>query len=322
MKLGMSVESGIQLAELVEVVKEAERLGYHRCWIPDEGMVHRDVFVALALSAEQTHSILVGTGITNPYIRHPAITAAAIATIHELSSGRAFLGVSAGGSVTLGPLGMTLARPLQAVREMIDLSRSLLRGETVTAQGTFFTLNCASIPYAKKPVEIWLAARGNKMLKLGGELADGVLLGPMHKSFIGDYVKIVQDGARSTGNQPKLCYSVSIIQDEQAFNAFRSHMSFNIADSPPAIQEALGIPEKVLQEVRSSLMNDGPHEAGKLLKDEWVLPFMISGSAAECKAEIAGIMKQYHFDELRITIPGPKPEIEDLARISDLLLDA
>ncbi|NPV77736.1 MAG: LLM class flavin-dependent oxidoreductase [Anaerolineae bacterium] len=318
----MSVESGIQLAELVEVVKEAERLGYHRCWIPDEGIVHRDVFVALALAAEQTHSIQLGTGITNPYIRHPAITAAAIATIHELSSGRAFLGISAGGSVTLGPLGMTPVRPLQAVREMIDLSRSLLQGETVTAQGAFFTLNRASIPYAKKTVEIWLAARGNKMLKLGGELADGVLLGPMHKSFIGDYVQIVRDGARLTGNRPKLCYSVSIIQDEKAFNAFRSHMSFNIADSPPAIQEALGIPEKVLQEVRKSLRNDGPHEAGKLLRDEWVLPFMVSGSAAECKAEITEIMKRYRFDELRVTIPGPKPEIEELTKISDMLLDA
>lgn len=322
MKLGTNIEAGIQLTELVEVVREAERLGYQRCWIPDEGIFHRDVYVALALAAEQTHSILLGTGITNPYIRHPAITAAAIATIQELSSGRAFLGISAGGSVTLNPLGIIPVKPLQAVREMINLSRSLLRGETVSAQGTFFVLNCASIQYATKPVEIWLAARGNKMLKLGGELADGVLLGPMHKSFIGEYVKTVQDGARLTGNKPKLCYSVSIIQDEKAFNDFRSHMSYNIADSPPAIQEALNIPEKVLQDLRKSLINDGPYEAGKLLKDEWVLPFMISGSAAECKAEITGIVERYHFDELMISIPSPKPEPEELARISAMLLDA
>lgn len=322
MKLGMIVESGIPLADLVEVVKGAEQLGYQRCWVPDEGMVHRDVFVALALAAEQTHSILLGTGITNPYIRHPAITAAGIATINELSSGRAFLGISAGGSVTLGPLGISPTRPIQAVREMINLSRSLLRGETVTVQGEIFTLNSAHIPYIKKPMEIWLAARGNKMLKLGGELADGVLLGPMHKGFIGDYVKIVRDAAQSTGNKPKLCYSVSIIQDERSLEAFRSHMSYNIADSPPAIQEALGIPEEVLQEIRKTLMNEGIHAAGKLLKDEWVFPFMIRGTAAECKAEVAEIVKRHQFDELQIAIPTLKPEIEELAGISEMLLDA
>lgn len=319
MKLGMSVEAGIPIPEIVEIVKEAERLGYDRCWVPDEGIIHRDVFVTLAMAASKTSSIQIGTGITNPYSRLPAVAAAAIATVNELSGGRAFFGLSSGGSVTLGPLGINPDHPLQAVREMIILSRLLLNGETVTLKGKYTTLNAARIPYTKKAPEIWLAARGNKMLRLGGELADGVQLGPMHKDFIGEYVNAVKQGAALTGNDPKLCWSVSIITDDASLNAIRSFFSFNIVDAPPAVKEALGIPPEMLEKLRVALMNGGPQEAGKLIKDEWVLPFVVAGTPAECYEQIEAICRRYGFSELRITLPGHKPDLVELARIAELL---
>ncbi|MEC8486652.1 MAG: LLM class flavin-dependent oxidoreductase [Actinomycetota bacterium] len=92
------------VGEIVELAVLAEQMGYDRCWLFDEGVMTRDVFVTLAAIAERTSTIKIGPGITNPYVRHPGATAAAIASIDELSDGRAFIGVGAGGGLALGPL--------------------------------------------------------------------------------------------------------------------------------------------------------------------------------------------------------------------------
>ena len=72
---------------------------------------------AIALATER---ILLGPGITNPYVRHPGVTAAAVATIDELSGGRAFVGLGAGGGLTLDPLGIDRRRPVVTVGHMVS----------------------------------------------------------------------------------------------------------------------------------------------------------------------------------------------------------
>ena len=103
------------VAEVVDLAVIAEGLGYRRCWVYDEGLVTRDVYVTLAAIALSTKRILLGPGITNPYVRHPGVTAAAVATLDELSGGRAFVGLGAGGGLTLDPLGIDRRRPVATV---------------------------------------------------------------------------------------------------------------------------------------------------------------------------------------------------------------
>lgn len=106
MRTGINIIPEGPIAGLVEVAVEAERLGFGRCWAYDEGLATRDVYVTLAAIAAATSTIEIGPGITNPYTRHPAQTASAVASLDELSGGRAFLGIGAGGSLTLTPLGI------------------------------------------------------------------------------------------------------------------------------------------------------------------------------------------------------------------------
>jgi len=75
-----------------DLAVEAERLGFKRSWVYDEGLATRDLYVTMTAIAEATDTLEVGPGITNAYTRHPAQTAAAIATLDELSGGRAFKG--------------------------------------------------------------------------------------------------------------------------------------------------------------------------------------------------------------------------------------
>ena len=116
--------------EIVTIARRAEQHGFDRCWIYDEGLVTRDVYVAMSAVLAATTTMQAGPGITNPYTRHPAQTASSIATLDEVSGGRAFMGIGAGGSLTLGPIGLERAKPLTAVRESMRLVSNRLASST------------------------------------------------------------------------------------------------------------------------------------------------------------------------------------------------
>ena len=196
------------IAEIVDLAVHAERLGFDRVWVYDEGLATRDVYVVMAAIAAATDRIEIGPGITNPYTRHPGQTAAAIASLDELSGGRAFLGIGAGGSLTLDPLGIGRSRPLSAVRETIGVARALFEGGPVDHEGRTTTLRSASLSYGRSDTEIWVAGRGPKMLAMGGELADGVMLDFIHKPDLGDAVELVRSGGPA-----RICYSTTIVTD-------------------------------------------------------------------------------------------------------------
>ena len=89
----------------------------------------RDPFLLLAAAARETQRVRLGIGVTNPYLRHPAITAAAALTLHELSGGRALLGIGPGGQMALGPAHVERVRPLAATRDAVRIIRAVSRGE-------------------------------------------------------------------------------------------------------------------------------------------------------------------------------------------------
>src|SRR5207342_3603795 len=99
-------------------------------WLGDEGP-GRDPFALLAAGAARTNRIRLGVGVTNPYLRHPATTAAAALTIHDLSGGRMILGLGPGGDLALGPVHVPRVRPLAATRRALELIRAVSRGEAL-----------------------------------------------------------------------------------------------------------------------------------------------------------------------------------------------
>src|SRR6185437_7553298 len=160
---------------LAERATALESYGFDDIWVPDERLL-RNVYVSLTTIAGATQRVTIGPAVTNPYTRHPATTAAAIATIDELSGGRAALGIGAGGG--LAAYGIDRRSPVQALREMIEIVRRLTSGETVTFSGEHFRLNGTQLDFAPiRTVPIYVAGRGPRILQLGGELADGVIMG-------------------------------------------------------------------------------------------------------------------------------------------------
>lgn len=291
MRASINVIPECPIDQIVELAVHAEELGFDRVWVYDEGLITRDVHVVMAAIAMATERIEIGPGITNPYTRHPGQTAAAIASIDELSGGRAFYGIGAGGSLTLDPLALERRRPLAAVRESIEATRRLFGGGPVDHDGAFAPLRAASLPYARPDIEIWLAGRGPKMLAMGGEIADGVMLDFIHKPSLGDYVERVR-----TGGPARLCYSTAVITDADDREFVRPHMTYRLVDSPPAVKAALGISDDDADRIRAA-MSGGLHAAAAHVPDAWVDPFVIRGTAAECGAEVAAIAAEHDIDE-------------------------
>ena len=308
----------VPVATVVELARQAEALGYRRIWVPDEGLATRDVMVTMAAIATATDSIEVGTGIVNPYSRHPALTAAAIATLDELSGGRAFLGIGAGGSLTLGPLEVARPRPVVHVREAVEATRALFSGEVVDYRGETLSLSAASLDYGRPDIEIWFAGRGPKMLRQAGAIVDGVLLEFLHKPSLATFVDTVRQGAATTGNNPSMCYSTMVITNPDQIEDVRPHMTYRLVDSPVAVKEALGITEEHTAAIREAMAH-GLDEAAKLIPDEWVEPFVIMGSIDECAAELRELFHLHGFDEFMLVVADMKAAATLMTEVADVI---
>ncbi len=302
MRASVNLLPDAEPARIVALAVEAERLGYARCWVYDEGLTARDVYVTLAAIACNTERVMVGTGITNPFTRHPGSTAAAIATLDELSGGRAFLGLGAGGGLTLGPMRIERHRPITAVREMVESLRGLFAGETVDRDGEPVRFRNATLGFARPDIEIWLAGRGPRMLRLGGEVADGFVLSYVHKDTIGDSIALLGAGARGRAQPPRVAYSTMVCTTDRDLEAAKSHLTFRLVDSPQPVKEMLGVSPADVAALRAALGEGGPRGAAHLVREEWLHPFVIVGTPAQCRSELAALMDEHGIDEFLLPV--------------------
>src|SRR4029077_2649351 len=165
MQFGIGFLSESSSREVLDWARDLERHEHlDRLWVADEQFL-RDPWVQLGAIAAVTSRVSIGICVTDPYIRHPALTATAAATLQELSGGRALLGLGAG-STGFGALGLEPRSPARAVRECIELCRKLwsepgpfsYRGEQVRFHDDRLDFKPPS------PIPIYVAARGPKML--------------------------------------------------------------------------------------------------------------------------------------------------------------
>ena len=306
------------IADMVAVAQRAESLGFNRCWVYDEGLATRDVYVTMAAIVAGTSTLAVGPGITNPYTRHPGQTASAIASLDEMSGGRAFLGIGAGGSLTLDPLTIERHKPLTAVADTIAACRALFSGYQTSFEGQHVQLNAARLSYARPDLEIWLAGRGPRMLNLGGAEADGVMLDFIHQPSLADYTERVRAGAKETGRRARICYSTAIVTDHDDLEFVRPHMTYRLVDAPQSVKDAIGLGPDDVGRIRRA-MKAGLDVAAHRVRDEWIEPFIISGSIASCTDQLGRLIEEHGFEEFLLPIFEMPDTFAYLDRISEVL---
>jgi 5,10-methylenetetrahydromethanopterin reductase len=158
------------LPEMIRLARLSEALGFRHLWIGDSHLIWRKANINLAAMALHTSRVTLGTAVTNPVTRHPAVTASAVATLDEAAPGRVILGIGLGGSA-VETMGMKPSR-LAAFEKTVHRMRALLAGEEVAFERG--SLHLKHPP--PRQIPIYVAASGPKMLELAGRIAEGVVL--------------------------------------------------------------------------------------------------------------------------------------------------
>ena len=193
--------------EIVELVREAERVGFSSAWVAEA--YGSDAVTAVTWLAAKTERIDVGTAILQIPARTPTMTAMTAASLDMLSGGRFRLGLGVSGpQVSEGWHGVRFAKPLARTREYVDIVRLALRRERVRYDGQTYQLPLPDGPGKalllqihplRADVPIYLAAIGPKNLELTGEIADGWLPVFYDPRFGPEHLKHVAAGRAKSG---------------------------------------------------------------------------------------------------------------------------
>jgi 5,10-methylenetetrahydromethanopterin reductase len=164
------------LHDFVELAALCEEAGFDRFGVADWRFFH-DCFVVMTACLQATSRLEVESLVTDPFVRHPALTACAHATMDDLSRGRAVLGLG-GGREQPSFWGYERPHPVDAVREATLVARRMFRGEEVTFEGRVIRVEKAKLEFRpfRPDLPVLIAARGRRMIELAGEIADIVHL--------------------------------------------------------------------------------------------------------------------------------------------------
>lgn len=187
MAVGCFISTGRTLDAAVERVRLAESLGYEAVYVTHiAGRESLTVVTAYALATER---IRVGTGVVPIYTRTPATMAQTAATIDELAGGRVNLGLGLSHRpVVEGWHGQTIDRPAAEMREYVTIVRAILRGDDPPHGEKWRTGFRLSGLDPRPELPVYVAALSPAMLRLAGEIADGVILWLCNPAYIRDVV--------------------------------------------------------------------------------------------------------------------------------------
>ena len=257
---GGEAEATLQLAQ------RADDAGFDALWITEDPDGW-DAFALLGAISQRTERICIGTGVTNPYLRHPNLIAASVATIDRLAPGRVFLGLGRGQPEWYErSLGMEIGSPLARLEETISLLHQWWSPESIASiDGEFHIDAWKRVVSPSKAPPIFLAAVGPKALDLAGRVADGVLFNMLATpAFMEKAISRVRAAARSAGRNPDTLQfvanpGIAVTEDPATFLSGRKRFVANVL-TLPGMEALLENPDidvaGIMQRVRIHMKTD------------------------------------------------------------------
>ena len=299
------------IGALAKRAKLAEESGFEQVWVAESHLTCRDHNVALAVAIQNTSTVKIGPGVTNPVLHDDSVAASTIATLDELSGGRVLFGIGSG-DTPVYTLGRKMAR-LATMRTSIHRIRSLVRGEVVEyEEGVNVNI------WSKRDIPIYTSAEGPKTLKMSGEIADGVIVGSgVYKETVEWVLRHLNDGiAERQDNLGAMDIIfgavVSVDRDGHAARekvrsrvANRAHHNFRMTlDS---------VPEEYQPEIQNLLDNfdvsNWRHPKHVPLITDYILDrFTITGTPEDCVKRIKEIES---FGVKSIMIDPPSQDFDE-----------
>jgi 5,10-methylenetetrahydromethanopterin reductase len=313
----------LKTREILKLAQLAEEAGVDRLGISDV-IFYPDTYEIQALCALVTKRMRIGSLVTNPYTRHPAVIAAAASTLDEISDGRAFVGIGAGAGI--GKLVVMRSPPAPAIREAVHLIRELLAGRAVNYHGNTYEISSKDTRLEFPPqhsVPILIGTRSPMIAKLAGEVADTVVIGARYFSDqqLTNYLRWISEGAArarrdidSVEVAPRLTVCASG-DGELAKQSVKLYAAYYLALlRPPDLLIEEAKLQKIIDAVRRikgwyfSPKVQYPKEIDNLVDEEIVDKFAVAGTPNECIEKIRNLITRHRFRSVSLNVAAVRRE--------------
>lgn len=322
MRYGVTLQGVDAPAGFGEIAQWIERLGYDDLWITDSSLHAGEVYVYATLALHATSTLRVGTAVTNPLTRHPAITANAAATLARLAPGRFVCGIGVGDS-PLPEIGVKLAK-VDTLVETVAMMRRLWAGETLAGRVGRYEYRDARMTQTVGEIPVHFAASGPRTLAAAGEHADGAIvlagLFPEGIAFALEHLKRGREiSARQAFTTTCFLYGSIRAQESTALDEARTIAAWFPQVSPTYARLA-GMSDELIESVRAAYGGGEFQRAGSaasLIDDELVRKLAFAGTPDAAAAKL-GWLRHTGIDAVSIFPLGPDrvATIEAFARIA------
>ncbi len=318
-RLGLYLQD-MHVREMVRYSQIAEENGFESVWVA-ESRLARDALIPMAAIATDTKRIKVGAGVINTWTRNAALIAQTFATLDELSDGRVMLGLGAWWDPLAWKVGIERRKPLRCMREYVEVIRRLFRMETVDYEGEFVKMRGVRLDVlhgaGEKPrnIPIYIGATGFEMMRLAGEIADGVLLNYLVSPQYNDKaLERIREGAAKAGrkleeiDRPQLI-ACSMEEDaDKAIRLAKKHVTMTLGQQPH-IMKASGVSEDLIREVQEVMGGwpakpGGIEKATEIVPDDVVRLITASGTVEDVKAKVKEYMQHGCTSPLLLPLSG------------------
>jgi len=326
-EIGLMTEN-MNAQDYVDHAKHAESMGFQSYWVPEDYAMPA-AFSALGAIAASTSTIKLGTGVVNPYTRHPVLLGMEIAALDQISDGRAILGLGGGLKLWIeDQMGMSYAKPVSAMRETVSILRRLFSGDTVEHEGRVFSVG-AGMKFGFEPrraeVPIHIGATGPKAQELAGEVADGFFPFFVQPDSIRTAIKRVKAGAARSGRDLEnfdmsALVFVSVGDDDHAAReaikpALATFFAWFATQPELPVFAEYGLSPKDVEVIRQAFLSGDLRT--DMVNDAAIDGLSISGSPERCREMLtqlidAGITMPVIFPITVPPGPGWAKEIEAL----------
>ena len=304
------------LVDSIEMIKTADELGFYGCYAADETW-HKDLWLLFAAAADKTTNIRFGPSLSPIGLREPTLIVQALATLDELTNGRAECVFSIGNFGLLAQYGIDWAKvkPLSRVREAHQVMRTFLDQGTIDFDGEFY--NYSGLFTFARPVQEHVpllvgAMRGPKSFQFAGEASDGVHHALSYSREAYDYlVENVRVGAEKAGRDWKeldigaWCVCVVSPDGDAAKEAARSMVGFYISSMPREQLARHGLDADELQPIVEALGRGAIDEAIELTSADVAARLSLAGTPAEVAAKIRDDIAGAGVNHMILAITDP-----------------
>lgn len=278
--------------QLTEYGRLAEEGGYESFWIPEAW--GSDAISLLGALAATTTRLKLASGIVNVFSRSPALIAQSFATVDELSGGRAIIGLGTSGPQVVERWhGTRFDRPLERMREVVEILRLALSGARVNYNGKVFTLSGfrLGLDPPRPRIPIYLATFKPLGVRLTGEIADGWLPTNISMAHLPVMLEALREGARTAGRNPgsidvaAMVLAAASDNREEARTLVRRHLAHYVGGMGTFYYELMrscGFSEEA-DRIRERWATGDRDGAAHQVSDAMVDSLSITGTASECQ---------------------------------------